>query len=487
MTGLDAVWCGAAIGILLLVGAVRRRAPRRLAAPGLAGLLALVALSPGAVAQTPSAADARLVQDYIYGYAPVAMAAVRALVTAVPDATRWPGRAPVNQLARVKRTATPSWRFVPRPSADVLYTLAWLDLAGGPIILHVPAMRGRYYLIPLYDAYSNQFASIGSRTTGESAGDFAIIGPGWQGALPAGLRSVQAPTNSVWLIARTLVRRSGDLAAAVAAANGYQLVPLAAYAHFAATGRYTPPGIVAVTPPDPDFVGRPVTASPGFAKPDFFTLLRETAAHNPPPAAERAAASRFVEDGFARKSELTQAIVAAANAAMLQELRTQRSRQNGWSLDLKTGDYGTNYLLRAAIARFGLGANSAADAVYPSTSEDAQGRPLQGGRRYVLHFPPGGLPPVKGFWSLTVYDQDGFLVANPLDRYCVGSETGLASNPDGSTDILLQGTAPAGRQANWLPTPPGAFSLTLRLYWPDASVLDGRYRIPPVEPVGATR
>jgi hypothetical protein len=485
MTGLDALCRGAAIGIVLRVGAVFRRAPRHLAASGLAALLTLAALSPGAVAQTAAAADAQLVQDYVYGYAPVAMAALRALMTAVPDATRWPGRAPVNELARVKRTATPSQRFVPRPSADVLYTLAWLDLAREPMVLHVPEMRGRYHLIPLYDAYSNQFASIGSRTTGDGAGDFAILGPGWQGALPAGLRSVQAPTNSVWLIARTLVRGPGDLAAAVAATRGLALVPLGDYPRFAATGRYAP-AAAAPPPLDRDFVGRPITSSPGFSRPDFFALLRAIAARDPPPPAERPAAARFVEDGYRRRAALSPAIVAAAEAAMRAELRRHRTQRNGWSLDLDAGDYGTNYLLRAAIARFGLGANRAEDAVYPSTSEDSDGRPLQGGTRYVLHFPPGGLPPVKGFWSLTLYDSDGFLVANPIDRYCVGSETGLVPNPDGSTDILLQGTAPAGRQANWLPTPPGRFSLTLRLYWPDASVLDGRYRIPPVEPVGAT-
>jgi hypothetical protein len=166
-------------------------------------------------------------------------------------------------------------------------------------------------------------------------------------------------------------------------------------------------------------------------------------------------------------------------------LLATRTQQNGWSIDLATGDYGTDYLKRAAIARFGLGANIAADAVYPSATSDAAGNALIGTTSYTIHFAAGQTPPVRGFWSLTVYDQSGFLVPNPINRYSVGSETGLAANPDGSIDILLQNAAPAALQSNWLPTPAGAFNLTLRFYWPEQPILDGTYVIPPVEPAAA--
>jgi len=418
-----------------------------------------------AAAQTAPAQNAPpdLLQAYIYGYAPVAMAALRVEMTAVHDASR-PGRAPINQLARTRALAGAGSHFVPRPNADTLYTLAWLDLAKEPMVLHVPDTAGRYYLVPLYDAYTNQFASIGSRTTGNGAGDFAIVGPRWHGTLPSGVHAVAAPTDMVWLIGRTLVRGRSDLAAALAVTGKFQLVPLSAYEHFAATGSYSPPTVFPVPVPQPDFAGAPVTSSAGFAKPAFFDLLAETAALNPPPAAELERASALVRYGVAHKDELTAAVVSGAEAAMRNQGLTRHTERNGWSIDLKAGDYGTDYLDRALIARVGLGANIAADAVYPSTAADADRHPLDGAKKYVIHFPPGRTPPVKGFWSLTVYDRDGFLVANPIDRYAVGSETGLVANADGSTDILLQSTAPATLETNWLPTPLAPFNLTLRLY-----------------------
>src|SRR5262249_652410 len=154
--------------------------------------------------------------DYIYGYAPVTLEAIRALLTAVPDATTAPGSAPINQFARQDKLADPSERLIVHPNADTLYTTAWLDLAAEPIILHVPNTNARYYLIAMLDAYSNEFASVGSRTTGNSEGNFAIAGPHWKGELPQGLSGViRAPTNTVWLIGRTLVHGQEDLSAAL--------------------------------------------------------------------------------------------------------------------------------------------------------------------------------------------------------------------------------------------------------------------------------
>jgi hypothetical protein len=337
-----------------------------------------------------------ILQDYIYGYAPVALTATRSLKTAVPDATSSPGRAPINQFARLKTLATPAARLIPRPNADTLYTLAWLDLSREPIMLHVPETAGRYYLIPLYDAYSNEFASIGSRTTGDGEGDFAIAGPLWRDPLPERLQIVRAPTDTVWVIGRTLVRGKADLANALVVSSQYQLVPLSAYPQFLATGNYSPPTNVPVTPPNPDFVGAPITNSPGFSKPEFFDVLAETVLRNPPPLSQAQQAEQLVRHGLAHKNELTPAIVSEANAAMLEEVLTQRTRQNGWSIDLKAGDYGEDYLNRAATAPFGLGANIAADALYPSTRTDVDGNPLVGTKNYAIHFPQGQTPPVKG-------------------------------------------------------------------------------------------
>jgi hypothetical protein len=431
-----------------------------------------------------------ILKDYIYGFAPVVLTATRRLLTAVPDATI-PGLAPINQLARLNALATPAEQLIPRPNADTLYTQAWLDLAHEPIILHVPDTAGRYYLIPLLDAYSNEFASIGSRTTGTGEGNYAIVGPHWHGRLPEPISGVvRAPTNIVWLIGRTLVHGQEDLPNAVAVTNQYQLVPLTAYPNFLMTGSYTPPVNVPVISPNPDFKDFPIYDSRGFSNPAFFDVLLETSLQNPPPLQQEPQAALLVAEGVLLKSQLTQDIANQAVNAMVCEEETTGIRQNGWSTHLDIGNYGSDYLLRAATARFGLGANVPADAVYYSALVDINNNPLTAPSNYVIHFAPNQIPPVNGFWSVTVYDGNGFLVANPINRYSVGSESGLVPNADGSIDILLQNAPPATLQTNWLPTPakpPFDFNVSLRLYWPGESVLNGTYPVPGVQPNAAAQ
>jgi hypothetical protein len=423
------------------------------------------------------------------------MAAIRAVVTAVPDATSRPGFAPINQFARVNALATPNEILVVRPNADTLYSEARLDLAYEPIIVHVPDAAGRYYLLPLLDAYSNVFASIGSRTTGNGEGNYAIVGPHWHGTLRDPVSGmIRAPTNDVWINGRTLVHGQADLANAVAVANQYQLVPLTAYPSFLMTGSYTPPVNVPVTPPNPDFKGFPINNAPVFSNPDFFDVLLETSLRNPPPRQQEPQAALLVGEGVLLKSQLTQDIANQAVNTMACEEATTGIKKNGWTTRLDVGNYGSNYLQRAATARFGLGANIPADAVYASTSVDINNNDLRGINNYVMHFAPNQIPQVNGFWSLTVYNAADFLVVNPIKRYSVGSESGLVPNADGSIDILLQNTAPATLQTNWLPTPvprpeaPEArFNLTLRFYWPGETVLNGSYTPPGVHPAAAAQ
>jgi hypothetical protein len=333
----------------------------------------------------------------------------------------------------------------------------------------------------MLDAYSNEFFAVGSRTTGNGKGDFAIVGPQWEGQLPQGLsRVIQAPTNTVWLIGRTLVNGADDLPVAVALTNQYQLVPLSAYPQFLETGTYTPPINVPVNPPNPDFKGFPVTSSPGFSQPEFFDVLATYAAQNPPPSDQEPQADQLVQDGLLNQNQLNPIVATLAQDAFKVKLALSSKKQNGWSEQLNIGTYGTDYLLRGAVASFGLGANIPDDAVYANALTDINGNALDGNNNYAIHFPSGQMPLVKGFWSVTVYDQNGFLVSNQIQRYSVGSETGLAPNADGSVDILLQSTPPL-LQSNWLPTPAGPFTLTLRLYWPDSTILNGKWTIPGVD------
>ena len=411
-----------------------------------AALLTVQAQSP----LDPTTQTARILQDYVYGFSPVAMEATRAILTAVPDNTTVPGIAPINQFGYRTTLADPQERLIIRPNADTLYTTAWLDLDREPMILHVPDTAGRYYLMPMLDAYSNEFASIGARTTGTGVGNYAIVGPDWRGTLPTPVSGVvYAPTNTAWIIGRTLVRGQADLQDAVAVTRQFLLIPLSAYPSFYQTGTYTPPTEVPVTPPNPDFAGLPVTNSPGFSKPEFFDVLAVYSLQNPPSRDEIGQASALVLDGFFHQAQLNSNIVKQANDAFTSELPSLGVNENGWILNTNGGNYGTDYLLRSTFTRFGFGTNIAEDAVYPSANIDITGTPLTGTKSYVIHFPPGQTPPAHGFWSITVYNQEGFLVPNPIQRYDVGSETGLTPNADGSIDIFVQNTPPALGTGTW--------------------------------------
>ncbi|HEX8995064.1 MAG TPA: DUF1214 domain-containing protein [Ktedonobacterales bacterium] len=172
-----------------------------------------------------------------------------------------------------------------------------------------------------------------------------------------------------------------------------------------------------------------------------------------------------------------------ANLIMNAVMESVTTTVNGWSATLKCGQPGNGILLRAACARILPAVNVAQEAAYWTSTIDGAGRKLNGQRDYVLHFPAGQLPPNDAFWSLTMTDVAGYMAHNPIDRYSVGSRSGLAPNADGSIDIYIQRTAPAGHESNWLPAPAGAFKLTLRAYAPGHAILDGKYHVPPVERV----
>jgi hypothetical protein len=457
-----------------------------------AQLLPVVCAIPLASAQSPpqSALDSqspssRIVKDYIYGLTPVIMRATRDIETAVQDNST-PGQAPINQLSYGKTLVTPQDQSIVRANVDTLYTHGWLDLSSEPIILHVPDTAGRYYLVPMLDAYSNVFASIGSRTTGNGAGNYAIVGPDWTAPMPQDVSGViHAPTNTVWLLGRTLVRGPADLQNAVAVSGQLLLIPLSAYSQYLQTGNYAPPTGVPVTPPDPNFSRQPLLTSPGFTAPEFFDFLLPYALQNPPPSNQRRA-TFYVLDGFLEQSQTTSTTRSQAISASVAAAEGAAKLENGWSVDFSIGDYGSNYPLRDGVALTGLGANIPADAVYFGATTDITGANLSGLSSYVIHFAPGQTPPAHGFWSITVYDQQGRLVPNSINRGDVGSETGLVPNPDGSLDIFLQETEPSTQLSNWLPVPAGQFNLTLRLYWPDRTVLSGTWVSPAVTIANAT-
>ena len=176
------------------------------------------------------------------------------------------------------------------------------------------------------------------------------------------------------------------------------------------------------------------------------------------------------------------AVLAFVTALLLisAQVHAMQSTVNGWSITMTCGKASNGPLLRAACAQAFFAVNLPEEAVYYTATQDGSGQTLTGAHAYVLHFPPGGLPPNHAFWSLTMTIAPGHLVANPSNRYSVSDRSGLVPNADGSIDIYIQHTAPAGHEANWLPSPSGNFKLWLRVYQPGAAILNGTYHVPPV-------
>ncbi len=430
---------------------------------------------------------AQIAEDaYVFGYPLVIMDTTRAVGTATPKPLGV--KAPVNQFIHVREFPDPKFTYVVAPNADTLYSAAWLDLRNEPIVLSVPDTGKRYYLMPMLDAWTNVFASPGSRTTGNGKGNFAIVGPGWHGKLPDDVKPLQAPTNMVWIIGRTQTNGKDDYAAVHAIQEQYRLTPLSAWGK-----PYTPPAEVPVSA-TADTKTAPVAQLANMDAVTFFSRLNALMIDNPPAANDAEALRNFARIGVAPGKAfdmkafdpaVAQAIETGARAG-LDRIRSAATTPgakvvNHWvdlSLD-KLGRFGTDYALRASIAATGLGANLREDAGYYRLNEDTDGKPLTGANRYVLHFPKGQTPPVNAFWSVTMYNSKRFFIDNPINRYAIGDRDKLAVNADGSVDIYLQSDQPAAsRVSNWLPTPADSFVVSMRLYWPKQAAIENGWTPP---------
>jgi len=437
-------------------------------------LAVLLALAP-LLAQSPEPAPEVRVQArdaYLYAYPLVLMEMTRRAATAtVGD----------NWFTHLQKFPDDRFRQVIRPNADTLYSTAWLDLSHEPVLLHVPDTHGRYYLMQLLDAWTETVQVPGKRTTGTAEGWFAIVGPGWKGKLPANTQRIDCPTNMAWLLGRTQTNSATDYENVHAIQRQYQLMPLSRYPD----GLRRPPN-----PPPPEqqnaaFVPPPVAVA-RMSSNDFFSEFTALLEKNPPHPGDEPMLAKLAQLGIGPGLERkpNPAFEEGVNAAkeLLANLETRRAPpgKTGWSTLTKfVGRYGTNYLARAAVARIGLGANPPEDAIYLSCYQDAAGNRLQGAGQYVLHLDKAQLPPVRAFWSLAMYSDDGFFVPNPIGRFAIGDRDRLTYNADGSLDIYIRHDPPGPeRENNWLPAPAETFSLMLRLYWPTDAILNGSW-IPP--------
>ncbi len=466
---------------------------------GIFGLLALAACAAalalpaagtaaGGASVTPAQAAALGRQAFLYGFPLLEFLRVRATNTSVrcPDAA---GNAPLNAFSNARAFARPVDRVVVAPNVDTLYSIAQLDLGKGRVVLSHPAMGHRYFVFQLLDPYTNTVRYVGSRTTGQKAGRFAITWTGHPGPRARHAKVVKVASRRIWVIGRTLATTKRDQRRAVKLMRRYTLSPPGGARRFA---RGCKPG-------------KPHRAArlKGLA---FLDRLGTALRDNPPPTRDKAELEQLAAIGVGPglrpqdaglSADALRAVAAAVNstAASLPVLAkaTTLSRamaNRGWATPPATiGDYKTDYLTRAVVGQVGLGANTPVEATYPTAYTDGDGKTLNAAHRYRLVFKRGKLPPVRAFWSLTMYDSAGYLVANPAHRYAIGSShPPLHKRRDGSVVVVVSRSKPTERGVNWLPEPAhGAFRLALRLYRPKASVLSGRWQPPPIARVKPQR
>lgn len=424
---------------------------------------------------------------YIYGYPLVTMEMTRRVITNAAEVEGTHG--PMGQFIKLRKYPDASFRDVTAPNADTLYTTAWVDVGDEPWVLGMPDMKDRYFLFPMLDGWTNVFQVPGKRTTGTKAQTYAITGPGWKGTLPAGVKELKSPTAIVWILGRIYCTGTPeDYAVVHAAQDQFTLAPLSAYGK----PYRPPPGRVDPSIDMKTAVREQVNRMDAVA---YFTLLAQLLKRNPPAAADAAEVAKFARIGLVPgqdfdasklKADFVKRIPQVSFDRIMLQFKTGKSVRhvNGWAFDSVTGIYGTDYLNRAFVTAIGLGANRIQDACYPTSQKDADDKDYVGSSKYVMRFPKGQLPPVGGFWSLTMYDENYFFVANPINRYSVSARQNLKPNPDGSVDLYIQKDSPGPeRESNWLPAPEGKFVLMLRMYWPNEkspSIINGTWTPPAV-------
>ena len=387
-------------------------------------------------------------------------------------------KAPFNQIKNDARVFTCEDTNVVMPNNDTPYSILWLDLRTEPIILSVPAVeKKRYYSVMLCDGNTFNYGYIGSRATGNGAGDYMVVGPGWKGKAPRGIKKVfQSSTQFSAVAYRTQLFNDDDMSNVVKVQSGYKVQPLSAYLHQTA-----PPAAPAINFPKID---------KDMLQTNFFQYLDFALQFAPPGPEEKEIRAKLARIGIgagrtfdSENLGLEHRLEVGAGMKDGQEkinyfLTNQLQTVNGWTVDNLYGNrdfYHGNWLLRAAAAATGIYGNDAAEAVYPNIQTMTNGEVLDSSKhKYTLTFAAGKFPPVNAFWSVTIYDgTTQLLIKNPIDRYLINSPMlpNMKLNADGSLTIYIQHDSPgADKESNWLPAPNGLIYLVMRLYWPKTEV-----------------
>ena len=405
---------------------------------------------------------------YVYAFPLVLMDATRIFATNTEKVIT--GKAPVNQLMHGAALADAQFRSVVTPNVDTIYSQVWYDLSEEPMVYELPE-TDRFCKVQVLDGWTNTAAVL------DKAGAYAITLSTWEGELPDGVTRIDVPTSMAWSITRTVLSGEEDLPNVRAIQEKMKLMPLSNYI---SGDTYEPPkGSYSeennYVPVDKVLSMDPVT---------FFNKANELMVKNSPAAADGEMLERIaavnVGPGMEFDTSVLTGDVAENWKTMLTEIRPKLVKE-GQKFSKKLGqwnyfgepigDFHTEYAYRALVALAGLGANTVEVALYAKTEQDADGNALTGEKSYLLHFESCPQVLEGGFWSVTAYGDNDFLIDNPIDRYCINDRSGLKANDDGSIDVILSKDAPEDT-TNWLPTGDGGFHLYMRIYTPDMNTLE---------------
>lgn len=450
---------------------------------------------------------------YIYGYPLVIYGVTGRIGNNVPDAVTKLGGAPLNQFGKEARLPDYTFNAVVLPSTSTLYASSFLNLCQEPIILHIPNMGGRFYLLQMLDGWTEVSAQSPGTRAQSLEGDYALVGPDCgqykQPLIPGnGFRDViRMPTSNMWIIGRIYTNGSqGDIDSIVN--NIYPGLTLTPWSKYTPGGSYTPPDHLS-TQAFGDVSTAPARQLNGMDACAFYANFASMLVYNPPiPGQDDQVVKSLARIGVVAGQPFDCTTLRAEKLVNLQRslqlaesildnVPATRPTSTNWTVSLDVGNYGKQYLLRAEVAKQALGANRAVDAVYGYTQIDGRGNDLHGSRKYVIHFlkpgdDQGGIPPVAGFWSLTIYDSDGKLIQSPDptaqwnavgDPYVQNHKA--CFNNDGSLDLYLQPDPPtnATQHCNWLPTPPkSGYIAFLRMYSPGQDILNKKWIPPAIVP-----
>ncbi|WP_371918532.1 DUF1254 domain-containing protein [Pseudomonas sp. FW300-N1A1] len=421
---------------------------------------------------TPAETKAIAEEGYIYGLPIVMNYAIMYDYAVDKNSSQF--KAPFNRIDNLHHVATYKDTAIISPNSDTPYSMLFMDLRSEPIVLSVPAVeKPRYYTVQLIDGNTYNFGYIGSRSTGNEAGDFMVVGPDWKGATPPGIKKVfRSRTQLPFAVFRTQLFNAADMPNVVEIQSGYKAQPLSAYLKQPA-----PPAAPAIDFPK---------INKDLVKTDFFKYLGfvlQFAPATPDEVAIRAKLARigigagkdfnFQDLSVEQKTAVVQGMQ-AGHAKVESGIKNLGTKINGWNIVGAGGDsafYNGNWLKRAAVAQAGIYANDAEEATYPLANTLSDGEPLDGSKHnYTITFPAGQLPPVNAFWSVTMYDgKSQLLIKNPINRYLINSPMlpNMKKNPDGSLTLYIQKDSPgADKESNWLPAPNDLIYMVMRLYWP---------------------